>query len=106
MSKNKVLHRPCKDCPFLKERAFKLTKERCEDLTKSLTIQDGHFHCHKTKDCVCAGATILLRKTDILFNNKFYRALVALNLLDLNKLKKIEDVYSSWEEFIEKVGEF
>lgn len=77
------LHRPCANCPFLKQGAIELVPGRLDGIVKTL-VSDDHsaFHCHKTvhndrtggecnqkgnyvasgHESMCAGAMIYLEK--------------------------------------------
>jgi hypothetical protein len=72
------LRRPCDNCPFRTDINFPLERERVEEIVDSITRQDQTFACHKTtkhcpetgehipskKEQHCAGALILLEKTE------------------------------------------
>jgi hypothetical protein len=71
------LRRPCDNCPFRSDIKFPLEVERVEEIIHSITRLDQTFACHKTTrhgddgECIrhskeqhCAGALILLEKTE------------------------------------------
>lgn len=69
-----TLHRPCPDCPFLKENRDMLSPGRLEDIIVKLH-DNAPFHCHKTINYrkrskkqqiaeakYCAGSMVYLEK--------------------------------------------
>jgi hypothetical protein len=71
------LKRPCSNCPFRTDIVFPLRIEKVAAIVESITLKDQSFPCHKTtsfdddgehipskKEQHCAGALIMLEKTE------------------------------------------
>lgn len=81
----------CKDCPFRKDIYPYLTAKRVKEIQSALEEKDVSFSCHKTVDYInktprkkgfhkptnkekqCAGALILLIKSNTLLNNFLFK---------------------------------
>lgn len=104
------LTKPCKDCPFLKEKSY-LTNERASEISISLT-QDKTFSCHKTNDSDeetgegieteksehCAGAMILLERINR--PNQMMRMAERMGFYNYKKLDMTAHVFESFNDFI------
>lgn len=117
------LKTPCKDCPFRNDITPYLNKGRVKEILIALTEQDKTFSCHKTvnyddidldveynktiehkpdeNESHCAGALILLVKTQTIYTNVLFRLAVMSKMLDLNKLDLKAPIFNSFKEFIE-----
>lgn len=108
------LTKPCKDCPFRKSVRFPLAPGCRQQIAESLMNDWNTFPCHKTvvasydeedkedysdnqNEQHCAGAMIVLMKD--IGPNVPMRFAIRMGELDLDKLKNVDDVYDSLEEF-------
>lgn len=110
---------PCKDCPFRNDITFYLHPARRQEIATALLFGDSTFACHKTVDYGrwededteeythsgdehhCAGALIVLTKSDRLWWNKLFRLARLFGWLDPKKLNLEAPVFGSMEEFVD-----
>lgn len=104
--KNCAVLKPCENCPFRSDVRPFLRTDRAAELVE-YTRQGFGFHCHKTttetgngKPKQCAGALILARKEDNLYNNQMVRIEARLGA-DFDEVKETSPVYESGEAMIE-----
>lgn len=113
------MHSPCADCPFRNDIAFYLHSERRQEIADALLYGDSTFACHKTVDYSrwsdeetedyrhdgteqhCAGALIVMAKSDQLWANKMVRLAAAFGLFDETALNMDAPVVDSMREFVE-----
>lgn len=109
---------PCKDCPFKKSVHYTLSEEKAKDILDGLR-HDAAFHCHQTVDYskhsngrvtrdskLCFGAVLFMENT----LSGGCRANLAFRLgfrskeLQVSDLRKSENIYQSFEEFLDGVS--
>ncbi len=104
------LHKPCKNCPFLKEGGIRLTRGRVNEIAGMMLAGGrGEFPCHKTtredgdgeltetpESRHCAGALIFAEKHDR--PTQMMRICERLRMYDRTKLVGFEDVFDSIQE--------
>jgi hypothetical protein len=110
------LTKPCTNCPFRTDIAFYLDPRRRAQIAESLARGDQTFACHKTVDydnwqsgeaythhgeeSHCAGALIVMAKSETLWGNAMLRMAKVLRLFDESKLDLSADTLESLEDFV------
>lgn len=106
------LKRPCAKCPFRTDVRPYLSYGRAEEILVGITAQDATFACHETtqhddegdhipssKEQHCAGALILLEKTNQ--PNQIMRIAERLGLYDRRRLHMDAPVYDCDDDMLE-----
>ncbi|RCJ18457.1 hypothetical protein A6770_33005 [Nostoc minutum NIES-26] len=108
------MKQPCKDCPFKISVKYALSPEKAQDILQGIT-HDKAFHCHKTVDYsesiegqvtseskLCFGAVLFLENTVVsgCRSNVMFRFGLMRSEFKVSDLRKDENVYQSFEEFL------
>ena len=113
------LVRPCPNCPFRADVLPFLRPGRIAEIVDSITKHDQPFACHETIDYEawhragryvhttenqqCAGALIMLKRADHLFDNWLFRLAVRDELLDPDRLDNQVEVISYEDALADRV---
>ncbi|MBD6620039.1 hypothetical protein FNW02_30645 [Komarekiella sp. 'clone 1'] len=112
------MKQPCFDCPFQNSVKYALCQAKAHDILHRIT-HDKAFHCHKTvnysqshegqvtsESRLCFGAVLFLENTvrGGCRSNVMFRFALMRKEFKLDDLRQDENVYQSFEEFIEGVS--
>ncbi len=103
------LHKPCKNCPFLKKGGVRLTRGRVNEIAGMMLGGRGEFPCHRTtrenadgdlvetsKSKHCAGALIFAEKHNR--STQMMRICERIGMYDRTKLQGHDTVFDSIQE--------
>lgn len=96
------LKRPCKDCPFRKDKAPYLHPDRAHEIASDVVHHDAWFVCHKTleqpesRQEACAGSIIFADKHNM--TNGYYRVIERFGGIAMDSYLDKEQVFDTVED--------